>query len=76
MSWGSRRTACSHTLLVIHLANQNALWDQPSEPLTHCDSLPLSFLSSSTITHTAGLKNVPSAVKERHNAVLFPLLHM
>lgn len=27
------------------------------------------FLSSSTITHTAGLKNIPSAVKEQHNTI-------
>lgn len=39
MSWWSRRTACGHTLLVIHLANQNMLFginlQNPSRTVTH-----------------------------------------
>lgn len=39
MSWWSRRTACSHTLLLIHLAHQNMLsginLENPSRTVTH-----------------------------------------
>lgn len=81
MSWGeNRRTACKpHPAGDSSGTPKYALWDQPSK-LPHAlwltpFSSPFS-LSSSTIMHTAGPKNIPSAVKEQHNTVLFPLLHM
>lgn len=81
-SWWSRRSACSHTLLVIHPAHENMLYSlgstlkNPSHTLWLTPFL-LCFLSSSTITHTARLKNIPIAVEERHNTVLFsPAAHV
>lgn len=78
MSWWSRRTACGHTPAGDSSGTPKyALWDQPSNPLTHCDSLPFCrFLASSSYTHSTGLKNIPSAMKEQHNTVLFSLLHV
>lgn len=78
-TWASEagRTACGHTLLLIHLAGQNMLSGiNLQNPLTHCDSLSsLVFPPAATITHSARLKSVPSAVKYRHNAALFPPRH-
>lgn len=67
MSWWSRRTACGHTLLVIHLAHQNMLFgtnlQNPSRTVTHSPLFSV-FSPAVQITHAAGLKNIPSAVKK------------
>lgn len=54
ISWWSRRTACSHTLLVIHLAYQNMLSGiNLQKPHMHCDSPPFfSVYSLAVQLHT------------------------
>lgn len=67
MSWWSRRTACGHTLLVIHLVHQNMLFgtnlQNPSRTMTHSPLFSV-FTPAVQITHADGLKNIPSAVKK------------
>lgn len=80
ISWSSRRTACSHTLLVIHLAHQNMLsginLQNLSRTVTHRLS---SRFSLQQYNYTRCRSQEHSLRRERtaqHNTVLFPLLHM
>ena len=75
---GSQRAATPCRWFIRHAKICFTLWDQPWETPHALWLTPflLCFLFSSTITHTASLKNIPSAVEERHNTVLFPPLHM
>lgn len=75
---GGQRAATPCWWFIRHAKICFTLWDQPWETPHALWLTPflLCFLFSSTITHTASLKNIPSAVEERHNTVLFPPLHM